>query len=596
MRLIRYLVFLSCLAFPANSAEFTLQANYFNDREHPMFLGGYLGLVKWLTDQRADCTLLLETLTPLTILHISGRLEPGDSNRFEDVLAPFSSQYIEGVSDKPYLKDECPELVVTLDFKGGRIDEAIKIGRQINKYSFPTIIGPRMKCLSACLFVFAGGSTFSRPNMVIFSGGVLGLHKPQMLLTDNEKQIVKESPELHKLVYGLAGSTWSEISKYLVDELKNPYLFEALIDSPANDREFSFIDTYEEIFLSGIRLIDTRSLPNRRGSENLDPIADANRMMPQYYARHICALTFIKSGLRDDFSDSYAVNIGSTYIVGMRTLDKFCYINGSRACPFSRSFFDPKWESYPSWFKKWSDSASGRYPIWMFEDYSADRVEISSNDRAPTQQDRNEIAAFFEAYEDEICATAGHEYDISLFTVLPKGQRLDPKCGTPTKFCEHSEYLRTADVPRGSSDQTAELGASRNQPDESFVTRGDTFREDAIEFDSNMIESARIEPVIESVDGFKCPGASMPMDHVICADQSVYDVNTEHAQTWYKVRKNMGHAKKTKLVEDQMQWMFFAQFDCGLPARGRPQYEVIISAIPCIRAALSERINYLVDY
>lgn len=102
--------------------------------------------IAWLASAAVALTLCCGGAAALDIarngatLHLSGRIVSGDDLRFRDALA-----------------QGAPKLV-TLDSRGGYIDAAYGIAREIRKLGAATMIdASRARCTSACTLIFAGG-------------------------------------------------------------------------------------------------------------------------------------------------------------------------------------------------------------------------------------------------------------------------------------------------------------------------------------------------------------------------------------------------------------------------------------------------------
>lgn len=75
------------------------------------------------------------------ILLVAGAIQGGDAQRFEAYLASL----------------ETPVAVVAIHSSGGRVSEALRIGRTIREQELQTLVAPDAACVSACPYMFAGG-------------------------------------------------------------------------------------------------------------------------------------------------------------------------------------------------------------------------------------------------------------------------------------------------------------------------------------------------------------------------------------------------------------------------------------------------------
>ena len=92
---------------------------------------------------------------------------------------------------------------------------------------------------------------------------------------------------------------------------------------------------------------------------------------------------------------------------------------------------------------------------------------------------------------------------------------------------------------------------------------------------------------------FDCAKAAMPLDWAICADSEAYRLNTRMGALWTSEHDQMNQMERRVHVQDQLNWIYFTQRKCGLPAKGKPKSDILNAVGPCVRAAYSARIATL---
>jgi uncharacterized protein YecT (DUF1311 family) len=92
---------------------------------------------------------------------------------------------------------------------------------------------------------------------------------------------------------------------------------------------------------------------------------------------------------------------------------------------------------------------------------------------------------------------------------------------------------------------------------------------------------------------FECSKAAMPFDYVVCSAPELIDANGRLASAWGLARNNLSDQEKHELVIHQKTWMENTSFHCGLPAKGKPNADVIQKAQKCILEEIQDRIDTL---
>lgn len=88
-------------------------------------------------------------------IHVRGPIEAGDARAL-----------------RAHLKSKPDPAVVIFNSPGGSVTEALEIGRDIRRHGAITYVGPRQRCVSACLLAFAGGT-----QRHVNGEGALGSHQ-----------------------------------------------------------------------------------------------------------------------------------------------------------------------------------------------------------------------------------------------------------------------------------------------------------------------------------------------------------------------------------------------------------------------------------
>lgn len=411
----------------AHAAEIGVFANPLGKRGHP------LDLRETVDDSwerfRQDCYNRKGTLVHgRAAILLRGPIEVGDASRFVEAAAPFAGR------DGP---DEvrCPDAVVFLDSTGGSVLEGIRLGRAIAERGFATVVAPGMACLSACMFAFAGGSYLGGdiPNMVVFPGGRLGLHQPQFELDDRQREILAAAPDAAALAYRLAGSQWREIYDFLVNDRRNVYLLQRLIESPPQRDRFEHLDTFEELYLARIRLVSS------------DPAAPARtgpRLLTPDVVRHLCAIFEIRNGSQEDFAQAYATRLDETVIVGLRGSEQFCWVPDTdgddvRVCLFNNAFF---WDTDggPAYLAQWAIGAMGFYPIDMFAEDMFDAFPVAGTS---TRASKRAVEAFLRRHEEGRLCDRFERFDVATLQALSRSMWISADCPAATRLCETDRSL-----------------------------------------------------------------------------------------------------------------------------------------------------------
>lgn len=104
---------------------------------------------------------------------IEGNIEVGDFKKFQNVVSNLKNKYgAKRCSDG--------DTHVRINSKGGSVEEALLIGREIRKNSFGVIVMENSECLSSCVFILASGVSK-------FVNGKVGIHRPYFISIEEGK-------------------------------------------------------------------------------------------------------------------------------------------------------------------------------------------------------------------------------------------------------------------------------------------------------------------------------------------------------------------------------------------------------------------------
>lgn len=106
-----------------------------------------------LTNHASAATVTSERVNGLLVIHIDGRVEMGDADRFKSAVA------------------EARAATVVLASPGGILSEGLQIGEMIRERGFGTVVKEGEACASACGFIWLGGTRKS-----VEKDGRVGFH------------------------------------------------------------------------------------------------------------------------------------------------------------------------------------------------------------------------------------------------------------------------------------------------------------------------------------------------------------------------------------------------------------------------------------
>ena len=427
MRLIAILLLV--LARPGLAAEIEIYVNPLGDPGHEWHLGDDRRLDGW-AQFRADCYHYRDSLTaPEHAVLISGRIEDGDAERFAETVAPYA---VEGF--------DCPRLVVLLDSGGGALLEAIRLGRAVGERGLATVVPPGFRCLSACVFVLAGGSFPGGEiaNMVAFAGARIGLHQPQFDLGERQRQALAAAPDAPQLTYELAGAQWTEIYDFMINLRRNDLLLQLMLASPKEADRFNDLDSFEELFLAGLRLVDLAA----PGAVRLP----ARLLLGPEVARHVCALPLIRGGSRQNFANAYATPLEAGVMVGLVGSEQFCLVTADpwgpdeafpsgtfEACVFDRGAFNEfAAEEMPAYVAEFGVGAMGFFPADMFR---GDLMQTFAVPEETLAETRSTVERFLVDNRSRLCPGAYH-FSADDLQALGNAMWIDAACPTATRLCK----------------------------------------------------------------------------------------------------------------------------------------------------------------
>ena len=99
-----------------------------------------------------------------TVTDIEGDIEAGDFKKFQNVVSTLKNKYGENNCKNGFI-------TIRINSRGGNVDEALLIGREIRKNSVGVVVLEKSQCLSSCVFILASG-------VQKFAMGTVGIHRP----------------------------------------------------------------------------------------------------------------------------------------------------------------------------------------------------------------------------------------------------------------------------------------------------------------------------------------------------------------------------------------------------------------------------------
>lgn len=174
----------------------------------------------------------------VTGILLSGRIEDGDTLALQRFISQLPEQ---------------PTITVYLDSVGGRMQEAMALGRFFHRARVRTVVAAGAKCISACGLAFLGGRNpdNGRPYRVKASTGQLGYHafqtefKPRDYTAKNMAEAVAHA---QKVIL--------QITDYLNEIGEDLEFLRLALKSDA--KEMTFVSNDEALNL-GIYVLDKRS-------------------------------------------------------------------------------------------------------------------------------------------------------------------------------------------------------------------------------------------------------------------------------------------------------------------------------------------------
>lgn len=214
------------------------------------------------TAHAADVRLVVNESSPSVYILIAGDIVEGDYARFIQ-----RSRLALGVLKKSNGSQH--EVIVAINSDGGNLAEAIQIGMAIRDMRLATRVGAPFEisqgvtanhCMSACLFILAGGITRDSPSLD-FSKIKIGVHRPSFESVYYARLSVREAERKFKILEQVS-------RKYLVDMGVSESFVRQMFTIPSNEmlfldavsfgREFGNPPFYQERIIAncGSRLSD----------------------------------------------------------------------------------------------------------------------------------------------------------------------------------------------------------------------------------------------------------------------------------------------------------------------------------------------------
>lgn len=212
-------------------------------------------------------------------LTITGEITTGDSLKVSEVL--------ERIGERSK-KDFCgTEPMAAVESRGGSVEEAMKIGRLLKKYSVYVAVPLNSECVSACVFLIAGGV---KRGLVV--GGNVGVHRPYFREISQGSSLSDISKVRLSIV--------SNYKKYFEEMDINPAIVDEMLATPPDEIKYLSIDQ-----LTNYRL--TVDDANYEESETLRRAAFFGLSSLDYRKRMAKASTLCKSDAPENESCRLAV-------------------------------------------------------------------------------------------------------------------------------------------------------------------------------------------------------------------------------------------------------------------------------------------------
>lgn len=158
-------------------------------------------------------------------IEIQGEIIRGDSNKLANLIAKNKTGCI-GQDIEP---------AVIVDSTGGDVEEALRIGRAIRSKGLGTSVGPNMKCVSACNFIFIAGVTR-------FIDGSFGIHRPYALSLSTAQEDATNKYQRLKRV----------LTEYTLEMNVSPELVERMMKISPQNVEFLDAAELKRLGVTGI--------------------------------------------------------------------------------------------------------------------------------------------------------------------------------------------------------------------------------------------------------------------------------------------------------------------------------------------------------
>lgn len=126
---------------------------------------------------------------------------------------------------------------VSFNSDGGNLKEAMKLGRLIRKLGFSTSVADEGRCLSACVFAFAGGSQRWAEDKM------LGVHR---FWISSEKLSGSDPTALIEEVQAMNGQVYSYVTEMGV----KPELISLMLNTPSKEMRYLTVEEATELNLA----------------------------------------------------------------------------------------------------------------------------------------------------------------------------------------------------------------------------------------------------------------------------------------------------------------------------------------------------------
>lgn len=207
-------------------------------------------------------SLFMEHKHEIDLITISGTIETDDGEKFKKIIESMDFENLIGAYG--------PGAILSLNSKGGRIDEALEIAKSVNENDIATLLEPNSVCKSSCAFIFMAGRYPAWEDnggikRMMHPTAILGFHAPygDVLLSKIGRSSGKETISIDDIfplfesTVQSTNATISEIVEINPSGWSQDLLFRILLTPRDN---YVFVDTVEKAIDWEIEIVGLQKL------------------------------------------------------------------------------------------------------------------------------------------------------------------------------------------------------------------------------------------------------------------------------------------------------------------------------------------------